>query len=230
MPEKPNTPETSDVDRTIKLSKQNMILALGKLLGHRFVAGILMLFFGTFVTYKIVPFITYKSKSQEIRLNKALAAVEYEKRVGLSLNAVLTRLEGFIKDTKGIKDSQTIKNEQKKLNSEVWALYQEFNSVAWWWPSQFEMESEILKINKTEVNTTLRDSIVSYKKNLIQATTVLDTMWKKLLRDSYRPEQTQDSMLSVQTRKSIESLCESRQKTVIGMGKLLAPKGFRSIL
>ena len=187
-----------------------------KLLDHQVVAVLV----ACFITYLMVPVFMSQVDLRKARRVKSMEAVEKEISVGQSLNDVLTEIEIFSKKALHLRPT-AIPDHQKTADVMAAGKYEKFNSIAWWWPDQFEMDLGILQILPGRKMAVIHDSLSAYKTNLKASSVLLDSAWQRLLRNKYQPDWKRDSLLLYRTRTELENLCRARQSMVVSISRVI---------
>lgn len=176
-----------------------------------------------FLSYFIVPALAHKSEIRQQRLKRALELLKHDEEVNSRLNNVLTTLEIFHKDNRGVAARLVdYQQEQRELRKTMNARYIDFDRIAWWWYKRVPTEARMLGLIAEE-ETRYADSLVrSYDENLVATTDTINNLWNLFLRDEYNPNDKHSDEIMDSTRKWFNDLYSERTRTLHSLIELLA--------
>jgi hypothetical protein len=176
---------------------------------------VVVLLLGALASAILVPKLSYWVKLKDTRLQKALILIKTATTVDRHLNALLTTLELFQKDSSGpAARLSDYRQEQHELRKTMMTLYLQFDRVAWWWYDNVYTEAVLLGIVARTQLSRMHTLIESYEANLIRTTEEINVLWARFLREDYNPV-ANENILAMRRVRATATVLEKQRRTII---------------
>ena len=211
------------------MASQPKTILLGKILKNQGVPvlkhPLTVVLVATVLTSYIVPRLAQNSTLRQQRLSRALDILDHSMEVNRHLNNLLTTLEIFHKDNSGVAARLSdYHQEQRELRKTMMIRYLEFDNVAWWWYGRISTDAAILALASPAETERVRTLARQYEENLIESTSVLNTLWDTFLRKEYDPKDDGNTAAMIATRKKLDELYGAREQSVQTLAALFASR------
>lgn len=164
MSTKPESKRSGAADRLVRTSRHPLVvLVIGTILGSI-----------------LIPLINDRAarerKLEDLRAQRALAAIEASNDVDRKLSLLLTTFESFWKDTD--EPTQTTRSE---LRTRIYDLYGQFDLVAWWWFDESWQGARMVGLLDSHDSQEAERLSAAYSASLMESTRAISAVWKASL-------------------------------------------------
>lgn len=175
-----------------------------------------LLILGTLLGSVLIPYVSSQSaharEIEEVRSQRALAALQENYQVDRRLNLLLTTFGTFWSET----DETNREARRPELRAKIYSLYEEFDRAGWWWFDEAWQTARILSLlDQNEVQEAQRLS-EEYRASLRQFTAALDPVWHMSLAQNPPPGARDAEIALARARATLD---ESRMKRLQVVGK-----------
>lgn len=186
---------------------------------------LLLLLLGTLLGSVLIPYVSsqaaHSREIEELRTERALAALQESNNVDRRLNVLVTSFGTFWADT----NDGTRESRQDELREKIYRVYEEFDRTAWWWFDEAWQTARYLNLLDDKEAKEARDLSEEYKASLLKCTAALDEIWRMSLTQNPLPSQRDADAVLARVRKTLGDSRTQRLQVVGKLARMLSRRG-----
>ena len=184
-----------------------------------------LLLLGTLLGSVLIPYMSSQSaharEIEEVRSQRALAALHENYEVDRRLNLLLTTFGTFWSET----DETNREARRPELRAKIYSLYEEFDRTGWWWFGEAWQTARILGLldpNEVQEARKLSDE---YRDSLREFTAALDPVWRMSLAQN-PPPAAKDAESALATARATLAASRTKRLDLVGsFSRMLSRRG-----
>jgi len=182
-----------------------------------------LLLVGTLTGSVLIPWVAGRANKQavltEARVKEAIDIMTTSNSVNAMLNKMMTALKTF-EDYSTPESQEDYRRRREEHRQKIDALYADFESIAWWWPSNAYNQARILRLIPPSKLDKFQDETGKYVENLVETLRTLDPVWSALPDEPKSPQTAEHKTITPTLKKRLDELKTQRDEIVQHMAGL----------